>query len=839
MDPDLRKSLLNVNMDSADESLRESFTRMVLAIDGSETGIWDRNVATGEILYSAGWKALLGYTDTEVSNRIEDSLARLHPDEVVYVQSTMQAHFEQKTESYAVEHRLRCKDGSYKWVSSRGKVVARDSDGKPLRMIGTTTDITAMRALSEKLQQSVDLITSLTNEVPGLVFQYQLPVNCDGYFSYVSEGIRNTHELAPAEVTRNVSLVHRTVHPEDFPRYRASLEASAAALTPWHLEYRVLLPKQGLRWHQGDARPRRLADGSTQWHGFVTDITERKRAEEQMQLAALVYKTSSEGMMITDADGMIMAVNPAFTQITGYAPDEVIGKTPRILRSGRHDQAFYQAMWQELKATGKWQGEILDRRKDGSVYPKWLSINTTSGEGGSVLRRVAQFYDMTEKKKSEEVIWRQANFDTLTGLPNRQMFMDRLGQEIKKSHRAGLPLALMFLDLDRFKEVNDTLGHDVGDLLLKEAASRLSSCVRDSDTVARLGGDEFTIILGEQGELGSVERIAQDILRKIAQPFHLGSEAVYVTTSIGITFYPEDATDMDTLIKHADQAMYAAKSQGRNRYNYFTRVMQTAAQNRMRLANDLHGALIDNQFRVYYQPIIELATGIVHKAEALIRWQHPTRGLVPPAEFIPIAEDTGMIIDIGDWVFREAARQVARWRTTHHAQFQISVNASPVQFNSDNNYHVAWSAYLQQLGLPGSGIVVEITESSLMEAGTTVINHLIGFRDAGIQVSLDDFGTGYSSLSYLRKFDIDYLKIDQSFVQNLAPGSDDMALSEAIIVMAHKLGIKVIAEGVETLEQRDLLAAAGCDYAQGYLYARPLPEEEFEAFLARGGRVES
>ena len=402
MDPDLRKSLLNVNVNSAEESLRESFTRMVLAIDGSDTGIWDRNIATGEILYSAGWKALLGYSDTEVSNRIEDSLARVHPDDLAYVQSTMQAHFEQKTESYAVEHRLRCKDGSYKWVSSRGKVVARDRCGKALRMIGTTTDITAMRALSEKLQQSVDLITNLTNEVPGLVFQYQLMPNGEGFFSYVSEGIRNTHEFAPEEVARNVTLVHRIVHPDDFARYRASLEASAAKLTSWHLEYRVLLPKQGLRWHQGDAQPRRLADGSTQWHGFVTDITERKRAEEQMQLAALVYKTSSEGMMITDADGTIMAVNPAFTQITGYAPEDVIGKTPRILRSGRHDQAFYQAMWQELNATGKWQGEILDRRKDGSIYPKWLSINTTSGEGGSALRRVAQFYDMTEKRNRKK-----------------------------------------------------------------------------------------------------------------------------------------------------------------------------------------------------------------------------------------------------------------------------------------------------------------------------------------------------------------------------------------------------------------------------------------------------
>jgi len=829
----IERSADEARISRTEKSRHEDFTRMALAIDGSGTGIWDRNVATGEIHYSSGWKALFGYAEDEVTNRIEDSYTRVHPDELAYVQSTMQAHFEQQTESYAVEHRLRCKDGSYKWVSSRGKVVSRDSDGKPLRMIGTTTDITAMRALSERLQQSVDLITSLTNEVPGFIFQYRLLPNGHAYFSYASEGIRDTYEVSPEQVADNVSLIHKAVHPDDFAYYRASIEASAANLTPWHLEYRVILPRQGIRWHQGDARPRRLADGSIQWHGFVTDITERRRAEEEMQLATLVYKVSSEAMMVTDANGTIITVNPAFTQMTGYTPDEVIGKTPRILSSGRHDRAFYQAMWQAMISTGKWQGEIMDRRKDGSVYPKWLTINTTSGEGTSGLRRVAQFYDMTEKKKSEEVIWRQANFDTLTGLPNRQMFMDRLGQEIKKSHRADLPLALMFLDLDRFKEVNDTLGHDIGDVLLKQTAERLSNCVRDSDTVARLGGDEFTIILGEQNDIGCVERIAQEILRKLAKPFQLGNEAVYLTTSIGITFYPADADSVDALIKNADQAMYAAKNLGRNRYHYFTRAMQEAAQTRMRLANDLHGALVGNQLRVYYQPIVDLSTGQIHKAEALIRWQHPTRGLVNPADFIPIAEDTGMIIDIGDWVFRAAARQVMRWRESHHAAFQISINASPVQFHNDSTLHIAWPAYLDQLGLHGDSIVVEITESSLMEARATVIDHLIGFRDAGIQLSLDDFGTGYSSLSYLKKFDIDYLKIDQSFVQNLSRDSEDMVLSEAIIVMAHKLGIKVVAEGVETAEQRDLLAAAGCDYAQGYLYARPLPAEEFEAFLAR------
>jgi len=500
---------------------------------------------------------------------------------------------------------------------------------------------------------------------------------------------------------------------------------------------------------------------------FAQDITERKQAEEQMQLASLVYRTTAEAMMVTDADGVILDVNPAFTRMTGFDAPEAIGQTPRILRSGRHDEAFYQAMWDKLIATGAWEGEIWDRRKNGEIYPKYVTINTAPASEGVPLRRIALFTDITEKKKSEEMIWRQANYDGLTGLPNRRMFMDRLTQEMRKAHRTGLPVALMFLDLDRFKEINDTLGHDMGDLLLKEAARRLSSCVRESDTVARLGGDEFTIVAGDLEDIGNAEHIAQEILRRLAKPFHLRNEVIYVTGSIGLTFFPGDAEEVEDLLKHADQAMYAAKNQGRNRYSYFTPHMQEAAQRRLRLANDLRGALAGNEFRVHYQPIVELATGRIHKAEALIRWQHPSRGLVSPAEFIPIAEDTGMIIDIGDWVFREAVRQVQKWRVDYCGDFQVSVNKSPIQFRNEGSSHGPWVDYLQQMGVPGQCVAVEITEGLLMEAGGVVRNHLLGFRDAGMQVSLDDFGTGYSSLAYLKKFDIDYLKIDQSFVRNL------------------------------------------------------------------------
>ena len=444
--------------------------------------------------------------------------------------------------------------------------------------------------------------------------------------------------------------------------------------------------------------------------------------------------------------------------------------------------------------------------------------------------------DITARKQAEETIQHQANFDPLTQLPNRRLLRDRMDQGIKMSNRSGLPLALMSIDLDNFKDVNDTLGHDMGDILLKDAAQRLSSCVRGADTVARMGGDEFTVIMGELDDPGSIERVAQGILHKLAQPFQLGNEVAYISASIGITIYPADATGINELLKNSDQAMYAAKHQGRNRFSYFTPAMQEAAQDRMRLANDLRGALADNQLRLHYQPIMELATGVIHKAEALIRWQHPQRGLVSPDKFIRIAEDTGMITDIGNWVFHEAALSAARWRASHLPEFQISINVSPVQFSNEGIGHQAWLAYLHKLGLPGQSIVVEITEGLLLDAGTAVTDQLLAFRDAGIQVSLNDFGTGYSSLSYLKKFDIDYLKIDQSFVRNMTHGSDDLTLCEAIIVMAHKLGLKVIAEGVETEHQRDLLTAAGCDYGQGFLFSKAVPAEEFEALLKRGGQ---
>lgn len=572
-----------------------------------------------------------------------------------------------------------------------------------------------------------------------------------------------------------------------------------------------------------------LIENAANLAGIAID---RKHFEDEQQLASLVYQNSAEAMMIADAKNQIIAINPAFSQVTGYSFNEVRGKNAKILSSGRHNEAFYQTMWHSINASGHWQGEIWDQRKNGEVFPEWLTINAIFNKDGSVHRYVAIFSDISERKQNEELIWKQANYDPLTDLPNRRMFRDRLEQEIRTAHRAGFLLALLFIDLDLFKEVNDTLGHDIGDLLLQDAARRINACVRESDVVARLGGDEFMVILSQLPDTSPIENVAQNIIQKLSEPYFLGNETVYVSASIGITIYPFDAVEAEQLVRNADQAMYVAKDDGRNRFSYFTHSLQEAAQTRLKLIKDLRGALAANQFKVFFQPILDLSTGRIHKAEALLRWEHPKRGMISPMEFIPLAEETGLIIEIGNWVFKESARWVKRWVSLClEDDFQVSVNVSPIQFRDEGNHIDDWLAHLRELGLSGKSIVVEITEGLLLHANPGVIDKLLKFRDADIQVAIDDFGTGYSSLSYLKKFHIDYLKIDQSFIRNLETDPSDKALSEAIIVMAHKLGLRVIAEGVETVVHQNLLAAAGCDYAQGYLFSKPVPPEELEALL--------
>jgi diguanylate cyclase (GGDEF)-like protein/PAS domain S-box-containing protein len=574
--------------------------------------------------------------------------------------------------------------------------------------------------------------------------------------------------------------------------------------------------------------------------GISTDLSEWKKTERALQLSAMVYEAIGEAIMIASADQKIIAVNPAFTRLSAYSEQELIGQAVGLLLAGPKGLDSNGELLQRLEKVGHCQGKVWHRHKNGEEYPEWLRIDTIYDQRGKVKYRVNMFSGITDQKLAEDTIWQQANFDFLTGLPNRSMFHDRLEQEMRKSSRSGLPLALMFIDMDRFKEINDTLGHDVGDVLLKQVACRLSACIRHADTVARLGGDEFTVILGELDDPDSVERVAQDILKALSDPFVIDAETLYISASIGITLFPHDASTIDTLLKNADQAMYAAKNLGRNQFSYFMPSMQRAAQLRMRTVNDLRRALALNQLHLLYQPIVELASGRIRKAEALVRWQHPLRGEISPSEFIPLAEETGLIGAIGEWVLRQALNQAMSWRGTVDRQFQVSVNMSPAQFRKHGPDAGGWLRRLGSSGLLGryadAQIIVEITEGMLLESTHSIRDQLLSLRDSGIPVSIDDFGTGYSSLSYLKKFHIDYLKIDRSFVVKMEAGSDDLALCEAIVVMGHKLGIKVIAEGVETKEQRDLLAAAGCDFGQGYLFSPPVCAAALDALLRSGIR---
>ena len=777
------------------------------------------NVAFARDAGVAGPQDLIGKDDTQLAWKNQSQQYRA--DDLQVIESGIpKLGFEEPQTSA---------DGSAVWLRT-SKVPLRDAENETTGVLGVYENITQSKLAEDKLRLSEERFRSIIERIENVAIQGYDQDRRIIFWNAASEALYG-YSREEAEGRRLEELI---IPPAMRDEVVAAVERWKSQGVPIPAGELVLQKKDGSPVHVYSSHTMQVNRlGQAEMYCLDIDISARKQAEEALQLAAMVYQSTSEAMMVTDTGNRIIATNPAFTEMTGYSFEEVQGKNPSVLSSGRQDAEFYRALWHVLGTTGQWQGEIWNKRKNGEEYAEWLTINTIHTEDGAVHRRVALFSDITEKKKADALIWTQANYDNLTQLPNRRLFIDRLEQEIRKAHRENYPFALLLLDLDLFKEVNDTLGHHVGDELLVETAQRILRCVQESDTVARLGGDEFAILMTDRKDLTTIAQFAQGILDALSAPFVLNGERVYVSASIGITAYPNDATTVEDLLKHADQAMYAAKSNGRNRYNYFTKAMQDAAQIRVRLASDLRGALEAGQLHLNYQPVVDLGTGEILKAEALLRWNHPKYGQVSPADFIPIAEETGIIRDIGDWVFREAARQLARWRATYRADLQISVNKSPVQFSADvgRNSHARWFDWLKEFGLPGESIAVEITEGILMDASADVIRQLLEFRDAGIQVSLDDFGTGYSSLSYLKKFDIDFLKIDQSFTRNLAPGSSDMVLCEAIVVMAHKLGMQVIAEGVETRQQEELLRAMGCDYGQGYLISRPLAAEEFEKLL--------
>jgi len=566
-------------------------------------------------------------------------------------------------------------------------------------------------------------------------------------------------------------------------------------------------------------------------NGYGSKEDSMKNPSKKSNLSARqVIENIHEGIMITDATGRISTVNPTFCKVTGYTPQEAIGKNPSFLKSGKHPKSFYKRMWEAIHKKGFWQGEICNRRKDGAFYTEWLTISMIKNKEGKAIHLLGVFNDISQKKKAEETIRHMAYYDPLTDLPNRSLFYDRLKHNLAQASRSKNLLAVLFLDLDRVKIINDSLGHAIGDQLLKSVAHRLTQSLREVDTVARMGGDEFMVILPGMERPEDIAIIADKILHSLKPPFKFGKHVLYITASIGISIYPFDGKSPEILSKNADTAMYRAKNLGRNNYQIFTQSMKHEVFEELAMGNNLRHALDEGEFTLHYQPQITLNSGNIIGMEALVRWNHPKFGLIQPNRFIRWAEDSGLIVPLGEWVLKTACQQTRKWQTEGMGHLKLAVNLSARQFKQENLYETV-EKILKDSSLDPEWLDLELTESAIMENPQAAIKTSQKLRSMGVNFSIDDFGTGYSSLTYLKQFPLTNLKMEQSFVQDLVVDPSDKAIAKAVIALGHGLNLFVIAEGVETETQRDLLKEYQCDIMQGFLFSKPLPPTAFERLV--------
>lgn len=650
---------------------------------------------------------------------------------------------------------------------------------------------------------------------------------------YWSDEIYRILGLVPQSSDISYDMFINAIHADDVALVKSTMSKTLDQRLPYNLIHRVLLPNgdQRVVRVQGEVTHDR-ANNPLRMVGTLQDITEEHAAQDKLRQAATVFETTADGVLITDRDINIVAVNKAFCKITGYNEHEVLGKNPRILQSGRHDADFYENLMSTLKSKGKWQGEIWDRRRDGSVYPKWQTISSVTDEAGRLTHYVGVFSDTSAIKQSEEKLQHLVHHDALTDLPNRLLLNARLRHALQLAHRENQQIAVLFLDLDRFKNINDTLGHPLGDRLLELVAKRLRLCVREEDTLARLGGDEFVMVLERHNDSRHAAALAQEVLDELAKPIELNGHDVFITASVGISIYPQDGRDETSLLKNADAAMYMAKNQGRNGYQFYTKELTRTAFESLTLESKLHRALERDEFVLHYQPQVCLHSGALVGVEALVRWQHPQMGLVAPDRFIPLAEENGLIESIGQWVLQSACAQARAWQDEGLGPLRMAVNLSARQIMQDDIVSRIADTLLS-CGLNPSYLELEITEGSVMNHAQRAVATLDALRKLGVAVAIDDFGTGYSSLSYLKRFSVDRLKIDRSFVRDIPRDSNDVALAKAIIALGTSLNLRVIAEGVETVEQKNVLSAMGCHEMQGFLYSKPLPAEQLRALLIK------
>ena len=809
----------------AAQAIHDSEERYRRIVETANEGIWSMDSQFRTTFANAAMQQMLGYSEAEMLRRkVEDFM---FDTDLAEHYSKMAERNQGKSSRY--ERRFRRKDGNECWCMVSATSL-HDNQGHFAGSFAMFSDITAIKQAEGALAEREALLQQIFDTSSVAIFL----VNNAGVITHANQRMAEMFGHPLHEMIGSLYSSH--IHPsERVVGQKKMLALLASTIPSVDLERRYWRADGSEFW--GHLTGKRCVNAKGQEIGLVgviADVSQRRQVEDELRIAATTFQIQ-DGLVVTDAAGVIVRVNSAFSEVSGYSQQEAVGQTPSILNSGKHDEAFYRNMWASLLTEGKWQGEIWNKRKNGEIFPEWLTITAVRDVDSRISHYVGAYRDISEHKAAEEAIRNLAFYDPLTTLPNRRLLQDRLHQGMAASKRNGLHGALIFIDLDNFKTLNDTLGHDLGDLLLVEVAKRLQHSVREGDTVARLGGDEFVIMLAglhpvAEEAAAQAEAVGHNIVNALNPPFRVGKHDMRSTPSLGIALFKGHEYSVDELMKRADLAMYQAKAAGRNTLRFFDPEMQAGINARLAMENELFRAIENEEFALYYQPQTNM-DGQITGIEALIRWHNPQRGLVMPGEFIPVAEETGQILPISHWVLMQACQQVLAWQ--QHpllSQLSLAVNVSARQFRLPMFVEEIRNL-IRHSGIDPARLRLELTESALLANINDTIVKMSALQGMGIRFALDDFGTGYSSLAYLKKLPLDQVKIDRSFVRNLLVDADDAALCRAIITLGHSLDLKIIAEGVETDSQRDFLQAHGCHFAQGHLFARPMPAEELEQWL--------
>lgn len=831
-----------------------SVERLRLANKTAQQGSFEIDLQTGVMQTSEDYAVLLGYESGEFANSLEAYLQEIHPDDREQAQATLEEALKEG-KPLSAEYRRKTKDGRWLWICSTGEVAEWDDNHKPLRMIGIHRSINSSKKSTEVLRALAEASASESENIFRKIV-YQLATSHGMRYAMIS--LINSKDPSQAETlavwagdqfAENISYslkgspCEKVIQEElcFYPQNIQALFPEDCLLADMEVESYLGAPLRnsqnkviGIINMLDDEPIEDTPQTSLLLKSLATRASielERLESEKKLELSSRVFSDTHEGITITEADGTIIDVNPAFCEITGYNREEIIGKNPRVLRSDQQDANFYAEMWQTLEKLGHWKGEIWNRKKNGEIYAELLTISALKNDQGQAINYVGIFSDITHTKEQQKELELMAHYDVLTKLPNRALFHDRFSQAVAHSRRTETLLAVCFLDLDNFKPVNDSYGHSIGDRLLIEVAERIKANIREEDTVSRQGGDEFTLLLGDIETFAPCEQVLKRMLSALSKPYQIDDQIIDISASLGVTLYPKDAGDIDTLTRHADQAMYQAKLAGKNRFHLYNPELDQQVTLKHQKREAIQQALTNDEFRLYYQPKVNMKTGKVYGAEALIRWLHPEKGMIPPLGFLPFIEETALEIQLGEWVIDQALSQAAIWES-RGISLEISVNIASYHLQSAHFTRQLEMALLKQPSVNPANLQLEVLESSVLGDAQVISRIIKSCQDRlGVKVALDDFGTGYSSLTHLRNLPAETIKIDQTFVRDMLDDPDDCAIIDGIIGLADSFDRTVIAEGVETTEHGLMLLLMGCDHAQGYGIARPMPAEMLPEWL--------